>query len=319
MAQSSGGTEDNQKSFGYWNMLPSFDPANDDIREFTQKARFLYGILPKKEKVHLAPKLAMQCKGTAWHQVRQLDPEKLVVQETGLDYLLESLSAWEETSELKTYELFEKAIYRVIQKADEAPHSFALRLHSAFDDIGSDVTLKEMHAFILLKQSSLNNEDKKKVLTMTNGSLEVREIEKAMRTLSTKVLMGSGEVKKKVYPTNYVEPEEPRKMRQLPTRLSLPTPKRKRCISRSSWITSRPWAMRTPCMFKALRAILRRCFRVCPICTPHLSPTRRQGRGSTTRREDEDFGHHVAKEKVDPLTEDPKASGREEEKEKMNS
>ena len=62
----------------------------------------------------------MLCRGTAWCQVWHLDPMKLVDLENGVTYLLEALSPWEETNELKTFELFEKALYKVVQKTDEA-------------------------------------------------------------------------------------------------------------------------------------------------------------------------------------------------------
>ena len=42
---------------------------------------------------------------------------------------------------------------------------------------------------------------------MTDGKMETLAIEKAMRTLSTSVLSQGQDLKKKVYPTNFVEPE----------------------------------------------------------------------------------------------------------------
>lgn len=56
--------------------------------------------------------------------------------DTGVAYLLDALVSWEETSELKTFELFDKALYRVVQKPDEAAHSYTLRMQAAFDDSG---------------------------------------------------------------------------------------------------------------------------------------------------------------------------------------
>lgn len=80
---------------------------------------------------------------------------------------------------------------------------------TAFSDLGDEVTLKSMQAFILLRQSCLSNEDKKRVLSMTNGKLDMVEVDKSMRALSTKVLFGSGsDARKKIYPTNFVEPED---------------------------------------------------------------------------------------------------------------
>ena len=165
--------------------------------------------MPEKDKPNLAPRLAMLCKGTAWSQVRQLDPKKLTKADSGVEYLLAALSAWEETSEMKTYELFERALYKVVQKSDEASHSFSLRLQAAFNEIGDDVTVKQMQAFVMLRQSGLSSEDKKKILTMTGGKLDLTAVDQAMRSLSTRVLMGPGETKKKIYPINFSEVEEP--------------------------------------------------------------------------------------------------------------
>lgn len=77
----------------------------------------------------------------------------------------------------------------------------------AFEEVGADTTLKSAKAFVLLKQSCQSTEDKKKILTMTSGVLEVSTTENAMRSLSTNVLTGATE-KKKVYPTNFAEPDE---------------------------------------------------------------------------------------------------------------
>jgi len=65
-----------------------------------------------------------------------------------------------------------------------------------------------MQAFVLLRQSALTNEDKKRVLTMAGGSMDLTQIEKSMRTLSTKVLFSAGEPKRKIYPANLVEQDE---------------------------------------------------------------------------------------------------------------
>ena len=81
----------------------------------------------------LAPRLALLCKGTAWHQVRNIKPELLTNPENGVKTLLQALSAWEESAELKTFELFEKATYRTTQKQDESTQSFVNRSDVAFE------------------------------------------------------------------------------------------------------------------------------------------------------------------------------------------
>lgn len=109
-AASSGSSD--EKGLTIWNLLPSFDPAEDDIREYTDKVKFIEGICPPKDKPMLAPRLAMLCKGTAWGQVRTIASTDLVDPSKGVKRLLEALSSWEEASELKTFEQFEKRFTR---------------------------------------------------------------------------------------------------------------------------------------------------------------------------------------------------------------
>lgn len=102
-----------------WAILPSFDPAVDDPKEYGDKVRFLENICPKKDRAMLAPRLAMLTKGTAWAQVKSLAPEKLMDPNTGVKTLLAALATWEEAEELQVYEKFEKALFRTVQRQDE--------------------------------------------------------------------------------------------------------------------------------------------------------------------------------------------------------
>eukprot|EP00434_Breviolum_minutum_P028835 symbB.v1.2.025504.t1/scaffold2452.1/size150514/5 len=196
--------EGDGKSQHIWSLLPSFDPSTDSAREYIEKVKFIDGICPKKDRAMLAPRLAMLCRGTAWGQVKSLPSASLVDETNGVKNLLAALSTWEESSEMRTFELFERAIYKTTQRPDESSLSFVNRLQVAFNELGS-TTIDEMRAFLLLRQSALTSEDKKKVLTMTQGKMDKGLIEQSMRTLATSIL--SGEPKKKIYPINYVEPE----------------------------------------------------------------------------------------------------------------
>ena len=82
-----------------WNLLPSFDPSQDNAKEYSDKVRFLWGICPVKDRPMLAPRLALLCRGTAWSQVKAIDSAKLTDPE-GYKVLLKALSTWEESSEL---------------------------------------------------------------------------------------------------------------------------------------------------------------------------------------------------------------------------
>ena len=113
----------------------------------------------------------MQCKGTAWAQVKSLDATTLTDPVNGVKALLLALSSWDEAAELQTYEKFEKALFRVQQRSDETTMSYVNRLAVAFNEIGGELTIKEVKAFIMLKQSALSSEDKRKVITLAGGSI----------------------------------------------------------------------------------------------------------------------------------------------------
>ena len=114
-----------------WTLLPTFDPAVDNVKEYIEKVKFIDNICPKKDRAMLAPRLAMLCRGTAWGQVKSLDSSQLVDPENGVKNLLAALSSWEESTEMKTYEQFEKAVYRTTQKSDESSMSYVNRLQVA--------------------------------------------------------------------------------------------------------------------------------------------------------------------------------------------
>ena len=195
-----------EKTSNLWSLLPSFDPSVDSAKEYADKVKFLWGICPVKDRSMLAPRLALQCKGTAWSQVRAIDASKLTNPETGYKVLLKALETWEDAEELQTFDRFEKAFYRVVQKTDESAMSFVNRINVAFEEVGSETTVQQVRAFVMLRQSALTVEDKKRVVSMA-GNYDPSAVEKAMRSLSTKVLGQTDVGRKKVYPANFVEEE----------------------------------------------------------------------------------------------------------------
>ena len=204
-----GESSQDEKSGHIWSLLPSFDPSVDDPRENSDKVKFLFSICPAKDKAMLAPRLALLMKGTAWAQIKSIDGAKLSDPEGGVKLLLSTVAAWEDSAELQTYEKFERALYKVQQKQDESVFSYVNRMNVAFAEI-PDVTIQEIKAFIMLRQSFLNAEDRKRVLAMTGGTLQAKKVEDAMRQLAPKILVGNTgvEAKKKVYAVNYVEDED---------------------------------------------------------------------------------------------------------------
>ena len=203
------GSSGEEKAGHIWSLLPGFDPSIDDPREYADKIRFLHSICPVKDRSMLAPRLALLMKGTAWAQVKALDGEKLSDPNGGIKLLLSAVADWEDSAELQTYEKFERALYKVTQKTDESVFSYVNRMNVAFAEI-KNVTIQEIKAFIMLRQSGLNGEDKKRVLAMCAGELKAKKVEDSMRQLAPRILVGASgsEPKKKVYPVNFVDDEE---------------------------------------------------------------------------------------------------------------
>ena len=79
MPEGDGGAAGSEEKKGnsLWNLLPSYDPVQDNVKEDTDKVRFLWGICPVKDRSMLAQWLAMLCRGTAWSQEKALDPAKM--------------------------------------------------------------------------------------------------------------------------------------------------------------------------------------------------------------------------------------------------
>ena len=73
----------------------------------------------------------------------------------------------------------------------------------AIHELGN-VSVKDMMPFVMLLQSALSTDDKKKVVGVTNGSFAYVQVQNAMRQLSSKILTAGSE-KKKVYPVNFAE------------------------------------------------------------------------------------------------------------------
>ena len=55
-----------------WQLIPSFDPGETDLTEYSRKLEFLAGIWPAEHLSQLAPRAALQCKGSAFQKVVRL-------------------------------------------------------------------------------------------------------------------------------------------------------------------------------------------------------------------------------------------------------
>ena len=66
-----------------WSQVPGFKPGETDLTEWTKKVEFLAQLRPSEHLHLLAPRIALQCEGSAFQRVSRLDPK--VLRSNGLE------------------------------------------------------------------------------------------------------------------------------------------------------------------------------------------------------------------------------------------
>ncbi|CAJ1398316.1 unnamed protein product [Effrenium voratum] len=160
----------------------------------------------------------LNCHGSAFKKVSRLDTDKLKSTDTsGVKLLVTTLGgSWGKTDLEERYEYFEKALYQTIQKSDGSNDSYLARHDANFEELlAGSTTLEEVRAYVLLRQSNLNPEDKKKIAVEQSGKLQYEPVAKAVRFLGSRFFQEfqggrQPESKTRIYDVNFTEgPEEP--------------------------------------------------------------------------------------------------------------
>ncbi|OLQ11318.1 hypothetical protein AK812_SmicGene4852 [Symbiodinium microadriaticum] len=150
-----------------WTAIPKFNPGVTDVTEYSSKLQFLAAMWPPEHLPLLAPRAALLCEGTAFKKVSKIPAEKLKSTDvSGIKLLVSTLGgSWGKTALEEKYDTFEKAIYNTAQKADETNDSYLARHDVHFEELlAQGTTLEEIRAYILLRQSQLSAEDRKKIV-----------------------------------------------------------------------------------------------------------------------------------------------------------
>eukprot|EP00435_Cladocopium_sp_Y103_P046088 s2199_g13.t1 len=172
-----------------WSSIPKFVPGTTNVQEYTQKLKFLAAMWPTEYLSQLAPRAALLVEGTAFRKVARLDPAKLRVNDqSGIALLVSAIGgSWGATELEERYEFFEKALYGTVQRSDESHDSYLSRMEVNFLELLSRETkLEEVQAYVLLRQSFLSPEDKKKILLEHTGELKYDPVVRSFRLLGSK-------------------------------------------------------------------------------------------------------------------------------------
>ena len=195
-----------------WHLIPIFEPGQSDLTEYTRRLEFLAGLWPAEYLGQLAPRAALQCKGSAFQKVVRIPPEKLKTNDlTGVKLLVQTLGGvWGKTTLEDKYEKFEQAIYGISKKSDESNESYMARHEIVFEDmISQGATMTDVRAYVLLRNSILSAEDKKRLIVESKGDLKYADVTQAIRMFGAKFFMdvqGQQRVHKtKTYDVNYTQ------------------------------------------------------------------------------------------------------------------
>ena len=203
------------QSYLPWHLIPVFKPGTTDLTEYSRKIEFLAQIWPQEHLPALAPRAALLCEGSAFQKVIRLDASKLKTSDlTGVKLLVKTLGGvWGKTTLENKYEYFERIIYGTSQKNDETNESYLARHEVLFEDvINQGATIADMRAYILLRNSALGAEDKKKVIVESGGTLQYDKVVSSIRMLGSKFfqdVQGSKTTgRSKTYEVNFQEVDE---------------------------------------------------------------------------------------------------------------
>ena len=195
-----------------WNAIPRFIPGTTDVTEYSKKLQFLAAMWPKESISLLAPRAALLCEGTSFKKVSKLPADKLKSNdESGVQLLVATLGgSWGRSEVERKYDVFEKAIFGTIQKSDESNDSYLARHDVHFEELlAQNVSLEEVRAYVLLRQSALSAEDRKKIVVEMGGSLKYDKVSSAVRLLGSRFfsdLQGQrGAFRNKTYDANMVD------------------------------------------------------------------------------------------------------------------
>ena len=208
---SGGGAESSSSIQLPWQAIPHFIPGTTDVTEYSGKLKFLAAMWPKEHLALLAPRAALLTEGTAFKKVAKIDAEKLKSSDdSGVRLLVSTLGgSWGKTALEEKYDCFEKAIYGTLQKSDESNDSYLARHDVHFEELLlQGTTLEEVRAYILLRQSQLSSEDRKKIVVEMGGTLKYEKVCSAIRLLGSRFfsdLQGQRTARTKVYDANLVE------------------------------------------------------------------------------------------------------------------
>ena len=165
-------------------LVPTFDPAVDDLLIYQQKVQLVTAAWPKTKLTELATRLILGRTGTAFQKLQIHQSELLTGDEAAIQKLIEYLGGqWGKIALERQYEDAEQALFHTMQRPDEANDSYLARADILWSRLLSrKMTISDLHAYVL-PGSLLSSEEKKKVIldSERSGTLTMTKVHEVIR------------------------------------------------------------------------------------------------------------------------------------------
>ena len=172
---SQGGGVSNQLAL----LVPSFDPAVDNVDIWSSKVSLLVEAWPETKMTELATRLILNTKGSAFQKLHLQQKDILVNDKKSIKKIVEIVGGtWGQIPLEHRFELVEKALFRCQQKSDETGDSYIARVDVIWTELlAKAMDLSQVQAYVLLRGSRLTPEDKKRVLVESGAESEGKALE----------------------------------------------------------------------------------------------------------------------------------------------
>ena len=217
MSEASGGDQPISNQLA--NLVPTFDPSKDDTTIYQQKVELVLAAWPKNRVTELVTRLILNCQGTAFQKLQLHQEELLKENDPKLVHRLINIlgGQWGKVSLEKQYLEAEAALFNTVQKPDESNDSYLARSDVHWMKLlAQKIKLEDLQAYVVLRGSQLSPEDKKKVILVSDSSLEGRltmtRVSEAIRLLGASFFQDMTGTKKtaktKVYENSVLQAED---------------------------------------------------------------------------------------------------------------
>ena len=170
-------------------LVPTFDPAKDDLTVYSQKVSLLLSAWPEGKYNELATRLILGCAGSAFNKLQIHASEVTQNDKKSIQRIVELLGGhWGQINLERQYEYVERALYRCAQKTDESADSYLARADNMWTELlAKSIDLKAIQAYVTLRGSLLSSDDKKRVILDSDGAgsgtLSITKVQAAIRML----------------------------------------------------------------------------------------------------------------------------------------